>query len=374
MPIIDLAFDTDRHFIVDREPGQYLGHPTTVMLDDRKTIIAVYPKGHGCGVIVMKKSVDGGKTWSARLPTPDNWDTSMETPTIYRTIDKHGKRRLILFSGGPVPVRMSVSEDDGDTWTQLKPIGAYGGVVAMADLVRRKDGDYLAFFHDLNHRFVGDLDDPHKLSPDYLKTHPHLNSSTSQTQQTKIIWKTLSSDGGLTWGKPQIAVSLPDAGLCEPGLIRSPDGNQLAMLLRENNRCFNSFVSFSHDEGETWSRPFELPAALTGDRHQAVYMPDGRLFVSFRDMAHKSLTRGDWVGWVGTYADIADGREGQYRIRLMKNYQSHDCGYPAIEVMPDGTIMALTYGHWIPGQPPFIAGLRFKASELDAFPKWHYKA
>ena len=47
--LVDLANETDRQVIVDREAGQYLGHPTTVLLEDDKTMIAVYPKGHGRG-------------------------------------------------------------------------------------------------------------------------------------------------------------------------------------------------------------------------------------------------------------------------------------------------------------------------------------
>ena len=70
IPLIDLAGEKQRQVIVDKESGQYLGHPTTVLLEDGKTIIAVYPKGHGKGAIQMKRSTDGGLTWSERLPTP----------------------------------------------------------------------------------------------------------------------------------------------------------------------------------------------------------------------------------------------------------------------------------------------------------------
>ena len=49
IPLIDLAEETHRQVVVDKEEGQYLGHPTTVLLEDNRTIITVYPKGHGRG-------------------------------------------------------------------------------------------------------------------------------------------------------------------------------------------------------------------------------------------------------------------------------------------------------------------------------------
>ena len=115
--------------MVDREPGQYLGHVTTVLLDDKKTMIAVYPKGHGRGAIVMKKSFDGGLTWTDQLTNAESWSTSKEVPTIYPVTDAEGQKRLVLFSG-VYPIRMSVSEDDGETWSELEPIGDFGGIVA----------------------------------------------------------------------------------------------------------------------------------------------------------------------------------------------------------------------------------------------------
>ena len=80
IPTIDLSAQKHRQVIVDREKGQYLGHPTTVLLEDGKTMLIVYPKGHGRGGIVYKRSADGGKTWSKRLPTPASWATSQEVP------------------------------------------------------------------------------------------------------------------------------------------------------------------------------------------------------------------------------------------------------------------------------------------------------
>jgi PelA/Pel-15E family pectate lyase len=108
-----------------------------------------------------------------------------------------------------------------------------------------------------------------------------------------------------------------------------------------------------------------LPGALTGDRHTARYAPDGRLFISFRDTTLESSTQGDWVGWVGRYEDITQSREGQYRVRLMDNHHRWDCAYPGVEVLPDGTMVATTYGHWTAGESPYIVSVRFNLAEID---------
>jgi len=361
IPIVDISGDKDRQVIVDREPGQYLGHPTTVLLEDNKTMLTVYPKGHGRGAIVYKRSNDAGKTWSERLPTPKSWETSLEVPTLHRVVDAAGKKRIIMFSG-LYPIRMAVTEDDGASWSELKPIGNFGGVVTMATVIGLKTpGEYLAFFHD-DGRFIrgGDMEKYRVKGPS--------SDHTSEAAKPWRFWvyTTLSKDGGLTWSTPAPIASLPDANLCEPGVLRSPDGKQIAVLLRENSRKYSSFVIFSNDEGLTWTEPKELPAALTGDRHVAKYTPDGRLFISFRDTTHVSPTKGDWVGWVGKYEDIVNGTEGQYRVRIMDNTKGADCTYPGVEVLPDGTIVTTTYGHWTEGEPAYVVSVRFTLAELDA--------
>ena len=78
-----------------------------------------------------------------------------------------------------------------------------------------------------------------------------------------------------------------------------------------------------------------------------------------------SPTTGDWVGWVGTYEDLVQGKEGQYRIRFKDNTKSSDCAYPALELLPDGTIVATTYGHWDEGEQPYILSIRFTIKDLD---------
>lgn len=354
IPYLDLNDQSWRQVVVDHESGQYLGHPTTVLLEDGKTMLCVYPKGHGRGPIVYKRSSDGGRTWSHRLPTPASWATSKEVPTLHRVIGPDGTKRIIMFSG-LYPCRMAVTEDDGSTWSELKPIGDWGGIVNMGCVtdLRTGPGHYMAMFHDDGRFFTSKA----------RKTSP----------VTFTLYKTVSKDGGLTWDFPEVIKASSSHHICEPGIVRSPNGRQLAVLLRENSRRHNSQVIFSDDEGKSWSEPRDMPASLNGDRHTGKYLPDGRLFISFRSRQPRGTVQpeheGDWVAWVGTYEDLVEGREGQYVVRLKDNKKGADCAYPGVEVLPDGTIVTTTYGHWSAGQAPYIMSVRLKLSELDGMVK-----
>jgi hypothetical protein len=344
---------TDQHFrqvVVDRQEGQYLGHPTTCLLADNKTILCVYPKGHGRGAIVYKRSQDGGLTWSERLDTPENWATSKEVPTLHRVSDREGRERIILWSG-LYPARLAVSEDDGRSWSELKQVGDWGGIVVMGfvEPLNTGPGHYLAMFHDDGRFFTQD----------------------GKQTSTFTLYQTFSEDGGLTWSDPRAVYASSEIHLCEPGCVRSPDGRTLAVLLRENARRSNSHIIFSTDEGKTWSAPRELPLSLTGDRHTAKFAPDGRLLISFRCNSPLSSREerpyeGDWVAWVGGWEDLVDNSPGQYFVRLKDNKEGYDTAYPGVEVLPDdGTFVLTTYGHWEVDQQPYILSVRLKLSELD---------
>ena len=347
--LLDLDSQTDRQVVVDREAGQYLGHPTTCLLEDGRTILCVYPKGHGRGAIVYKQSTDGGRTWSERLPTPASWATSKETPTLHRVVDAEGRRRVIMWSG-LYPARLAISEDDGQNWSELRPAGDWGGIVVMGCLepLRKQAGHYLAMFHDDGRFFT----------------------ANGKRTETMTLYRTFSKDGGLNWSFPEPVYASAERHLCEPGCIRSPDGKTLAVLLRENRRREPSQIIFSNDEGKSWSGPTALPLSLTGDRHTGVWLPDGRLFISFRCIAPNDARagrpfEGDWVGWVGSWEDLLHQRPGQYLVRLKDNTKAYDTSYPGVECLPDGTVVTTTYGHWEKGEAPYILCVRLRVEELD---------
>lgn len=116
-----------------------------------------------------------------------------------------------------------------------------------------------------------------------------------------------------------------------------------------------------------------MPAALCGDRHQAISLPDGRLLIQFRDLTPSkkpssinSPTEGDWVGWVGRWEDLEKGSEGEYRLRLKDNRNGWDTAYPAAELLPDGTLVCTSYGHFDRKEASYIRSVRFKMEETDA--------
>jgi hypothetical protein len=342
IPHYDLDTAAGRHVVVDREAGQYLGHPTTALLGDSLTLLTVYPKGHGRGPVLYQRSTDGGRRWSGRLPTPDNWATSLETPTIFRVPDPvQGGHRLLMFSG-LYPARVASSDDDGATWTPLAPMGDWGGIVVMSSVVPMRDGSLLAFFHD-DGRFFRD---------------------GGSAQGLFTLYQVRSRDGGRTWESPRAIWSGRELHLCEPGALRSPDGTQVALLLRENRRVATSQVIVTNDEGATWSAPMPLAPELTGDRHEARYAADGRVVVTFRDMAADSPTRGDWMLWVGRWEDVLGGAAGEFRVRLKDNTGAWDAAYSGLERLKDGSFVATTYGAWTAGEPPYVLSVRFRLEEF----------
>jgi hypothetical protein len=288
--------------------------------------------------------LNGGKTWSERKSVPENWATSQETPTIHRLFDPRGKERLIVWSG-LYPARIAHSTDSGKTWSPLEVAGDWGGIVVMGSVekLRSGKGHYMAFFHD-DGRFF----------------------RKPGSSKLFSLYTSVTTDGGVTWSNPRRIYTTPVMDLCEPGVFYAPDGKTMVMLLRENSRVRNSQLMTSVDEGRTWSSPQPLPDALNGDRHTAKYLRDGRLFISYRDAPPKGKASdfaGDWVAWVGSYKQLLNG--GGIKVRIADNTHAWDCAYPGVEVLPDGTVLAVTYGHWTAGEPPYILSVRIHPRELD---------
>lgn len=344
LKLLDLSDDSLRHVTIARgTPELYQGHPTTTLLPDGKTMYCVWTYNHGgpCGPI--KRSVDAGLTWSELLPVPENWETVRNCPSIYQLSAPDGNARLVIYAGqGPDnKMHQSYSEDQGKTWSDMKG-NDLECVMPFCTIEPIEGGKKLLGMSNI--RRPGDT----------LET------------RSNIITKSYSSDGGFTWTPWEVVVDSTGLKVCEPHIVRSPNGKQLLCLLRENATRRALFI-VSDDEGETWSNPKELPEGLFGDRHMARYDTDGRLVVVFRDTGKNSSTLNHFVAWVGHYDDIVNQREGSYKIKLLHSHKGPDCGYPGLERLPDGTFVATTYVKYRPGpEKNSVISVRFRLSETDA--------
>ncbi len=345
--------------VIDDEMD-YIAHPDSVLLKNGN-ILTMYPAGHGRGAVLNKISTDGGLTWGSEVKnTPKSWESSLETPTVYRLEFSDGTPdKLIMISANPqwwnveqeTPggFNCSLSTDEGETWSEFELF--YGKesecsvipIVAMASLTRLKENGvfvdkWMGFFHD------------------------------SDFYNYKTIL-TFDENGNMQWSRPEKYFSAYrdielSSNMCEVEVIRSEGGtgDELCLISRSNSKRINSLVSFSSDEGKTWSEPKEVPAALNGERHKADYTDDGRLFITFRSIVRTGddgewVSEG-WIAWVGTYEDLKNGSEGQYRIKLAhiykegqkspKYYAEADTGYCGNVVLSDGTIVTSTYGKFSP--------------------------
>ncbi len=312
-------------------------------MPDGKTVFATWTLGHGGTCGPLKRSDDSGRTWSELLPVPENWKAVRNCPALYRLTDPHGVSRLFIYAGQGADgaMQQSVSTDDGKTWSPMKSNGLVC-VMPFCTIAPVEGGKKLIGLTNI--RRPGETKDP----------------------RSNILAQSESTDGGLTWSKWRILLDLGELKPCEPEVIRSPDGKQLLCLIRENVRTEPAHYMTSDGEGRTWAKYQPLPPGLHGDRHKAVYTPDGRLVVVFRDMGSKSPTRNHFVAWVGKYEDILAGRDGEYKIKLLHSYKGSDCGYPGLELLPNGTLLATTYAKYRAGpEQNSVVSVRFSLAETD---------
>ncbi len=349
LPVVDLSQEGARQTVVAAgATNLYQGHPTTVLLPDGRTIFCVWCVNHGGAAGPMARSGDGGRTWE-RLDggLPAGYRTHQNCPSIYRLVDGRGLGRLWVWSaalgtrqGAPMPSIMS--EDDGQTWREMPPLGeAFYCVMTFSSVVRLKDGTYLGLYHR--------------------------GETKGEGRKTLEVVQSVTADGGFTWSAPRVVAAVAGKLPCEPYVFRSPDGAELCCLMRENTHKGLSLKMFSRDEGRTWSVPTDTAWGLTGDRHMGVRTQDGRYVIAFRDQAPQSSTKGHFVAWVGTYDDIRQALPGQYRIKLLHGYKTGDLGYPGVELLPDDTVVATTYlKYWADGRQHSVVSTRFTLKETDA--------
>ena len=362
LPMADISDDTARQVVIaEGAVDRYEGHPSTLVADDGKTLFCVWTTGHGGPCGQMARSDDGGKTWrrvDGILP-PTYARTHRNCPIMQKIHGADGVVRYFIHShkaqeGSGLGIVMS--EDLGETWTELPCQTQLSAGMPPTGMMELKNGTVAIFGQVFKDR----------------------NRSKDRPDDDQAVWMAVSQDGGKTYGEMRIVMMSERRNLCEPCCLRSPDGNSLVLLARENRHCGRSMMCFSHDEGQSWSEPVDTPWALTGDRHEGVLLPDGRYVIAFRDQGILSPTRGQFVAWVGTFDDLANGRNGQYRIHLQHHHGlgavfpggDWDTGYSGVELLADGTLVCTTYSrHFDDDRQSSVVAARFRIADTDAMVK-----
>ena len=368
VPVVDISQDASRQVVIaEGTTTVYQGHPTTLLADDGRTMFCVWTIGHAGPCGPMARSDDGGLTWTrldATLPAVYG-ETHRNCPTLQKIVGPDGKTRYFVFSAkvadnskttsttvvrDTLGLGILVSEDGGETWRDSPYQSQFWAAMPPTAMMRLKDGTTAIFGQ----------------SP----------KDSSKPEQEQQVWMAVSADGGFTWGNPRTVAAVSGKNLCEPCCIRSPDGTTLALLMRENSHTSRSMMCFSSDEGENWTTPVDTSAALTGDRHEAIELPDGRYLIAFRNRTVGDPLIGQYMAWVGTWEELESGLEKGYRIHLLEHHGPAgnagingwpDTGYSGVELLADGTIVCTTYSrHFADSRLSSVVATRFKISETDA--------
>lgn len=361
VPVVDVSGDKARQLVIAAGTEDlYQGHPTTVLTRTGK-LICVWTTNHGGPCGPAAESLDGGRTWTridGRFPK-EYAATCWNCPTLQKMVLPGGGERLLVFSARPpdgavnhydcpgiCPLGIAYSDDDGATW-RMAPRAWVSSIMPPTGFIQLKDGSVALFG----------------------QVRKYLGTKSDAPTSDQNVWMA-TSPNGLDWSAPRVIASVPEKNLCEPCALRSPDGDEIALLIRENRHTSRSMMCFSRDEGVTWSVPQETSLALTGDRHECVALPDGRVFVAFRDRAKAFGTYGHYVAWIGTYDDLRNGREGGARVKLLHSYAGDerfanasftgDTGYSGVELLPDGDILCTTYvKYWPDARQHSVVSTRF---------------
>lgn len=269
-----------RYADIWRIPGRFTKNPDIIRFPSGKLLLVFCDvDGHWAeevSRITTLESTDGGWTWSNRRVIAEadrrKGEERWVTPRI--SLLRDGRVLLICdhddyshcHEDQPSGIWLWESRDQGRTWSKPLLTGVPG--IEPDRIVELSDGTLLMGAH-----------------------------MTFRANRKLAEFVMRSSDGGRTWKQMSIVAQDKVHHHCE-GAIVVLKGGELACVMRDNNHNgYPSYVSFSGDNGRTWSKPQALPFA--GDRPYAQQLRDGRVLVTYRNQ----------LGSKGTHAWLGDLRK-----------------------------------------------------------------
>ena len=258
--------------------------------------------------ITMRKSDDKGKTWSKKYYIGEETQHGNHWNSIRVNILKNGKIVLVCdkicgdekLNG--TYLFLCESTDDGENRSKMNNIGISG---YCADKVRElNDGSLL------------------------LCTSVH-NVITDKTE----IYAHKSFDGGKTWSNGCLVAASDKYTFIEPAVLQLNNGH-IAVFIRENSlKGYNGFVSFSYDNGESFSNQREIP--IEGMHRPFVgYLSNGNILLTYREhlSVEKNLKYPDLKGCIFAEKELLESNENDFKTFLIDHDRAGDMadqGYSA---------------------------------------------
>ena len=263
------------------------------------------------GALMTTRSADGGRTWSEPQPVAaiPGWDCSggnrmVQTPNDDLVIFVMKARRVGTPASHVYPIR---STDGGLTWgsmgDELALFGAFTEPHAMDHALITGDGDWML--------------------PVYGSDEPEGSTYAAVA---------FSHDMGMTWGGKSVVARSSKITFYEPAVTRLTDGRFMAVI-RTQDPPFDSYLSYSSNEGRTWSEPRPLP--FRGQTPFLYGLRSGAVACFYRD-------RDPQRPGVSVSVTRDGGETWEYAAQV---YEGTDwnCGYPSAVRLPDGRLFCVYY-------------------------------
>ena len=281
-----------KKFVVSRDDSLYEFAPDMVRTQSDKLLCIFAEVTHHMDrnytCIMLTESEDRGRTWSPkrRLTEPTTggypwWNcprvSVLRDGRIVALVDRVGIEKA---RRGKHPEMlqnfMFISADEGKTFSE--PILTPAQGVVPDKLLELSDGRWILSAQIKETGIAADID-PRWGKDDQGRWVLSAEAKAKDWHGVQRLW--YSDDQGKSWSDPVIVACQEGLKLCEVSILPMDD-TTLVALHRENSWAgWDCFKTMSHDRGETWGPPIELP--LPGcHRPVAGHLNDGQIMVGYR--------------------------------------------------------------------------------------------
>ena len=318
--------------LVSRDPAVYQAWPDVALAADGRLVCVFSECTHhhdrSYTRIVVVDSADRGRTWSAKRPLTEG---TAGRPYYYNcariTALRDGRLCVIvdrLPAGGEGDKAVHAvnllcfSQDGGRTWGAWQETPLHG--IVPDKLLELADGRWLISAHHPEGGFLAQF------------LH-------------------ISTDQGRTWGGRITVASQAGLNLCEVSILPVDGGRTLVAFLRENSwQGWDCKKTLSTDGGLTWGPVIDFPLPAC-HRPVAGHLRDGRVLIT-----HRFMPGGK--GWLGTwtqnlFAALSDDasalatERSQAWARILPidfdRSPKSDTGYSGWVEFPDGGLYIVNY-------------------------------